>query len=1088
MKDETSIFGANPDRMDRLLLNVLGEANEQDAAPPSASLGAVLEQHGGQIGRYKLLSVLGEGGMGVVHLAEQQRPIIRRVALKVIKPGMDSRRVIARFEAERQALALLDHPNIAHVYDAGTTENGRPYFVMEYIQGLPITEHCDRHQLTVEDRLGLFLQICFAVHHAHQKGIIHRDLKPSNILVTTTNDQAVPKIIDFGVAKAVSRHLADEDLVTDQGQLVGTPEYMSPEQADEASEDIDTRSDIYSLGVVLYQLLTGVLPFDSETLRERGVDHVRRVLSEQDPKTPSTRLSQLGEKAEAVAQQRQTDVPTLTRRLRRELEWIPLKALRKDRSRRYRSAAEFADDIENYLGGMPLIAGPESVTYRAGKFIRRYRIPVLALGSVAVVLILATVVSTMMSFRATRAEKIAEERAESYRRLLYVNQIALAHSAYQKADIDRAQGLLASCSPDLRDFAWSYLSRLCHVVAETPTMVHDRSVIAVAFSPAADLLATASGNAIRLWDTKTRALQVTLDGHQEIVTSLSFSPDGTMLASGSADQPALLWNLATHRQVRAFSKREGAVGFAYVAFSHDGRTVAVGLELWRPKEADLWLWDVDTGDAALLPQEGDSRVFGVAFSPDDSLVAAVGVGKATVWNTSTLERTPPLTGHDAHVLGAVFLPDSRILVTTSLDGTLRYWDLPTATQRAVIKAHAAPVLSMALSPNGAVLATGSADSTIRLWDTTTRQETAWLRGHNSEVRGLAFSADGRTLASVSKDGTAKLWVPAPQVDSDTLIGHKHLVFSVVFSPDSRRLISAGGSGGVKMWDVASGRVLSEDLGNRPSDVAYSVDLSPDGNVLAIGTESILLWDMNAGQPLGTLPHDAKVNGVKFSPDGEMLAAQTYDGTFKLWDLKTYKPLITREGYSSHYGAVAFSPDGRTLALPHNGVMSGRGLTVPAQDDLTITLWDISTLRAGRGDRPTVTLAGHSERINAIAYSPDGATLASASDDSTIRLWDVVTQQVTKVLTGHTSAVPCLTFAPDGRTLASGGFDGTVRLWNLLLHEQVAVLEGHTSGIWDIAFSPDGQTLASASFDGTVRLWRADAVDKVPSSRQALGLQ
>ncbi|MHC4628709.1 MAG: serine/threonine protein kinase, partial [Planctomycetota bacterium] len=288
--EEESVFGLRPEQLDRLLSlgtdDEPSEVEKHDADAPgaggnlafrdelgldekaqsseaTASLSSMVEQPGGWIGRYKLLSVLGEGGMGIVYLAEQEHPIRRNVALKVIKPGMDSKRVIARFEAERQALALLDHPNIAHVHDAGTTEAGRPYFVMEHVKGLPITEYCDCHKLTVEDRLNLFRQVCLAVHHAHQKGIVHRDIKPSNILVSTQDDQAVPKIIDFGVVKALSMPLTKRTLATEDSQLLGTPEYMSPEQADMTSEDIDTRSDIYSLGVLLYVLLTGVLPFDS---------------------------------------------------------------------------------------------------------------------------------------------------------------------------------------------------------------------------------------------------------------------------------------------------------------------------------------------------------------------------------------------------------------------------------------------------------------------------------------------------------------------------------------------------------------------------------------------------------------------------------------------------------------------------------------------------------------------------------------------------------------------------------------------------------------------------------------------------------
>ena len=414
-----SVFDLDPEQLNQLL-----SIGKKDAGPvpeeqssssgveskatPTASLNVFMEKSGDKIGRYKLLNVLGEGGMGIVYLAEQERPIKRRVALKVIKPGMDSKRVVARFEAERQALALLDHPNIAHVHDAGTTEAGRPYFVMEYVKGLPITEYCDCHKLTVEDRLNLFRQVCLAVNHAHQKGIIHRDIKPSNILVSIQDDQAVPKVIDFGVAKALSMPLTERTLATEDNQLLGTPEYMSPEQADMATEDIDTRSDIYSLGVLLYVLLTGVLPFDSDILRQGGIEHIRKIIRDTDPKTPSTRLTKLGEEGKMVAEKRRTEVAVLAKCLHRELEWIPLKAMQKERAERYRSASELADDISKYLNGEPLIAGPPSTSYKLKKFVRRNRILVGGIATVLVVLIVGIVISTIFAIGQARARVEAE--------------------------------------------------------------------------------------------------------------------------------------------------------------------------------------------------------------------------------------------------------------------------------------------------------------------------------------------------------------------------------------------------------------------------------------------------------------------------------------------------------------------------------------------------------------------------------------------------------------------------------------------------------------------------------------------------------
>ncbi|MCP4452250.1 MAG: serine/threonine protein kinase [Planctomycetes bacterium] len=411
------IYGLAPDQVGRLLSlgtdcadarSDQGQTQDNEPEPEQAHI----ERTGTWVGRYQILRLLGEGGMGVVYLAQQTHPIQRQVALKLIKPGMDSKRIIARFEAERQALALLDHPNIAHVLDAGTTEDQHPYFVMEHVDGLPVTEFCDRHTLGIKERLSLFQQICQGLQHAHQKGLIHRDIKPSNILISEQADQAIPKIIDFGVAKAVGEPLTDRTVYTVDTHLLGTPEYMSPEQTDMAGEDVDTRSDIYSLGVLLYVLLTGALPFDSKTLRKSGIEQVRKMIREIDPKTPSTRLIKLGDEAKKIAESRRTEVGALARCLHKELEWIPLKAMRKERSQRYRSASELSDDIENYLKGAPLIAAPPTAGYRLSKFLRRHKALVSGIAAVLIVSVIGTIVSVTFALgqadALAKAERIAD--------------------------------------------------------------------------------------------------------------------------------------------------------------------------------------------------------------------------------------------------------------------------------------------------------------------------------------------------------------------------------------------------------------------------------------------------------------------------------------------------------------------------------------------------------------------------------------------------------------------------------------------------------------------------------------------------------
>jgi serine/threonine protein kinase len=366
----------------------------------------LIEKPGTVIGAYKLLEQIGEGGMGVVYMADQQVPIRRRVALKIIKAGMDTRQVIARFEAERQALAIMDHSNIARVLDAGATDSGRPYFVMELVRGVPITQFCDENKLSVRDRLELFVQVCHAVQHAHQKGIIHRDLKPSNVLVTLHDGRAVPKVIDFGVAKAMGQQLTEKTMFTAFNQMVGTPLYMSPEQAEMTSVDIDTRSDIYSLGVLLYELLTGTTPFDQKRLHTAGFDEIRRIIREEEPPKPSTRLS-TSETLASIAANRQTEPARLSRAVSGELDWIVMKCLDKDRSRRYETASNVAADLQAYLLDKPVQARPASAIYRFRKFVRRNKVVLVtaALILFASLVALGSIVSSLLD-RSVRRAKI----------------------------------------------------------------------------------------------------------------------------------------------------------------------------------------------------------------------------------------------------------------------------------------------------------------------------------------------------------------------------------------------------------------------------------------------------------------------------------------------------------------------------------------------------------------------------------------------------------------------------------------------------------------------------------------------------------
>jgi len=1057
MKDDTSIFGAKPDRLDKLVFRALEQTNEEDTATPTASLDAILERHGGQIGRYKLLSVLGEGGMGVVHLAEQQHPIRRHVALKIIKPGMDSKRVVARFEAERQALALFDHPNIAHVYDAGATETGRPYFVMEYIKGLSITEHCDRHKLTIDDRLQLFLQVCHAVQYAHHKGIIHRDIKPSNILISTLEDEAVSKIIDFGVAKALAQPLTERTLVTEQGQLFGTPEYMSPEQADEANEDIDTRSDIYSLGVVLYQLLTGLLPFDSDTLREGGMEHVRRIICEKDPKTPSTRLRALGEEADTAAQKRQTDVTSLARRLHRELEWIPLKAMRKDRTRRYRSAAEFADDIENYLRGAPLIAGPESVTYRIGKFVRRHHAAVLTVSSVVVVLIMATLISTVSYVLAVRAREIAEQERGRADRNAYVSDMSRAAHAWETGDLLRARTLLSRHRPQSSQFheasfEWRLLWGLAH---EEKTLfgfnAGAKPVASVALSAQARFLAWCDdGGQVRIVDLEMRREHLVLPPPALRIHSLAFSSSGQWLAAGGDDGLITIWNVPTWTMEASLKGHRSRV--SHLSFRTDEkRLVSLGAD------ETIRIWDL-TDWVEVSAYENPEKKSKLSVSSDGRLLAAFGGLNNTVRfysvepNLPLRAKLPPLKGV---ILSVEFAEDAESAIISAHDSSITRWEFDPLRPRMTYWQKAL-VYQVALSANGRILATAGSDNLIKVWDVASGQELRVLRGHTTPVSHLCLSADGRTLVSADVDNRIKVWTTDPSGEVNVLT-HESIVVYVAVAPKGELLATSNPNFfAVDLWNLRSGTAM-----RFVNDAKAEPAFSPDGKWLALRRFTdpieVELWDRTTTpyRKVQALPcAEAIGHQLRFSPDSRILVFRAPGEVLELWDTVTRQSLGQLPDHPSIYCGTAFSSDGQLIATSCNG---------------RIRIWHV------RSREPLAEMGEQHDDIRSLCFSSDDNMLIAASGNTEIRRWDVTdpgNSHSLSPLKGHTAFVNQIALSPDGKILASGGWDSTLRLWDPLAGEELMTLRGHSAVISCLAWSPDGQSLYTGSGDGTVRIWRA----------------
>src|SRR5579871_1175426 len=569
-----------------------------------------MDRPGTVIGPYKLLQQIGEGGMGTVFMAEQTQPVQRKVALKIIKPGMDSQQVIARFEVERQALAMMDHQNIARVLDAGTTASGRPYFVMELVHGVPITQFCDERKLTPRQRLELFVPVCQAIQHAHQKGIIHRDIKPSNVLVTMYDDRPVPKVIDFGVAKAVEHRLTDKTMFTQFGAMVGTFEYMSPEQAEMNAFGVDTRSDIYSLGVLLYELLTGTTPLERRRLHEAALNEMVRLIKEEEAPRPSIRLSS-SNSLPKIAAARNTEPAQLSKLVRGDIDWIVMKCLEKDRTRRYESANGLARDIQRHLADEPVEACPPSAGYKLRKFAHKYRTPLRVAAVILFLLIAGVIVSAWQAIRATVAERAAsqseqaaqerkreaddarqqaEKRGdelaalnETLRQAKYIADMNLAQHAWDANNLIRSRELLELHRPrpgqqDLRGFEWHYLRRFFHRELRT-VQAHNGASQAVAFTPDGKRLITFGyrtpdfeGAEIKLWDAATlRRLPLELKGPTDKVVSIALSSDGKLLAAGCKDMAAVVWDLKTGERITLGELAQAYNTRPRVTFSLDGK-------------------------------------------------------------------------------------------------------------------------------------------------------------------------------------------------------------------------------------------------------------------------------------------------------------------------------------------------------------------------------------------------------------------------------------------------------------------------------------------------------------------------------------
>jgi WD40 repeat protein/serine/threonine protein kinase len=1041
--------------------------------PPSS------EAPGQMLGRYKLLEKIGEGGFGEVWMAEQRKPIKRRVALKIIKLGMDSRQIVNRFMAERQALAMMDHANIAKIFDADVTEAGRLYFVMELVRGIKITEYCDQNQLPTHERLQLFILVCQAIQHAHQKGIIHRDIKPSNILVTLHDGVPVPKVIDFGIAKATQQELTDKTVFTQFQQFIGTPAYISPEQAEMSGLDIDTRADIYSLGVLLYELLVGQTPFDAKEMIQGGIDALRQIIREREPVRPSTKLNTLqGEARTTTGKRRQTEVGKLVHQLHGDLDLIVMKCLEKDRTRRYDTANGLATDLKRHLNNEVVMARPPTPLYRFQKTVRRNKFTFAAGGAVVAALLVGLFLALWQASRAINAERVqtrlrgdaenarisesaqrrhAESAELASRQHLYAADMIVTAHALQDGNFGLARHLLTGHRPrpgqnDLRGFEWRYLWSQSQGQQEKTLLGHSESVTCLAYSPDGTMLASGSSDLnVKLWNPGTGALITTCTGHTGGVFSVAFSSDGKFMASGE-DGLVRLWDVSTWQNVSTFTNRHPRL-----AFSGHLLGIATGGDPYGDGEGTVQLWDYAAGVEVTSLRDSGTRL---AFSRDGKILAtanADGVVKLRDRATGLIFRSFPAT----QVRALAFSPDSRVLAwCAGGNGELRVWNLLEDSPVLLPNDTKNKVFGLAFSPDGQTLAAADQTHALTLWNVADHKISAQLRGHGNHISAVAYSPDGKSLATGGRDDTIMLWNLAAAgtaaAITNVIIDEWHRVGHPVISPDSKIMAAAARSGQIQLWNLAT-RLVGVRLDSKDLPVAFS----PDSRTLLTRSprfDSLQLWDISSQTPQAKTkigPAMGNYYADAVSPDGKIIAT-AHRGEIALRSAQSGEPLLALPD-SAFSRSLTFSADSQLLA--------GGGFRKSAK------VWNLAT-------REVVTMVtGFKHIVSALAFSPDRKLFAAGSFVGEIKVSALGAKESITTLTGHKAAVKRLAFSPDGKTLASAGDDCAVRLWNMATFREVTTFQTDVSCSF-LDFSPDGQTLAAGGKSGIVHLWRAPSFDQI----------
>ncbi len=1059
-------------------------------------------------GRYTQQSEYARGGIGRVLLVHDQY-LSREIAMKELLPIVSvhdttlnaleptpvqaSISMVSRFLQEARITGQLEHPSIVPVYELGRRPDGTVYYTMKLVRGRTLTQAFQEAR-TLRERLDLLphiIDLCHAVGYAHSRNVIHRDIKPSNVMIGEFGETVV---LDWGLAKVRGKEDVHASQIehtlrtlrikqggaavqTADGVVLGTPVFMPPEQARGDLKNVTERSDVYSLGAVLYTMLAGQFPYGGKT----PSDVLDQVLN-QDP-----------EPIESI----EPDVPP-------ELVAICRRAMARDPQKRYANGKELAEELSRFQTGALVSAYSYGFQEHFWRFVRRHK---ALITTAAVFLVILAAVGAYSYVRVSHERNVAieardeereqrivaaeardreREQREVAEQQLYLASVLLAQDQIEERRYDLAAETLERAPAAYRNWEWEYLGRLGHGDAWTFTG-HELAVEDVAIVPSSGIALSGSNDGTvrvldadsgqelrvldrfdgwmsylpisadgtralvitsngppRLWNLETMERLTTLDRHPDEVMSARFSPDGLWVVSGSADGTIHVWSATTGEIA---STIETGNRLRDVVFNPNAQLLtAVGTG------HSISVREVETGNeiaALALPESYPDKV---SFSPDGQWLAVTHKGNVTIWQCSDFSLATTLPDHGTTIVNALFSPDSSVLATGGIDGTIRLWRPSDGWATSVTMSHDDAVTDLEFLQTPLRLVSASIDHTIRIWDTATGEEVRRFEGHSGPVRQIATSADGLSVLSGSDDGTVKHWrlSTSSTVSEQLLTGHTERIQSLERRPASEQLLSVSEDGSARVWSVVSGE--QQLFFESPRGEISCGTWSPDGLVIATGTNSHLVytWETSTGNLGLTLDaHDRPVSGVYFNPSGLQLLSISWDETGILWDLRTGSEVYTFEAPEGRWGVAAFRPDGSLIAVPADGYAVG--------------------LRDANSGSMTDRLEGHSDRVNAVNFSPNGSRLLTISRDATGRIWDMETRTLKSTLAGHENSVEDGAFSPDGNLVLTASTDGTARLWNAESGTQLHVLEGHGAAVSAVEFLNNDRAI-TASYDGTTRIW------------------